>query len=68
MVNKQYNVETLKRDKNNILDASEYPVEQSSKKLDNDFLKKSNLKELSLSDIGRFQYILQMDKEMVSFF
>lgn len=73
MVNKQYNVETLKRDKNNIhskkmLDASEFPVEHSSKKLDNDFLKKSNLKELSLSDIGRFQYILQMDKEMVSFF
>lgn len=66
MVNKQYNIETLKRDKNIIhskkmLDSSECSVQQSSK-LDNG----KDLKELSLSDIGRFQYILQMDKEMVS--
>lgn len=26
----------------------------------------SNMKEMSISDIGRFQYILQMDREMVS--
>lgn len=77
MVNKQYNVETIKRDKNNIhstkkvlddANASEFTIERNSKNLDNgkDFLKRSNLKELSLiSDIGRFQYILQMDKEMV---
>lgn len=27
-----------------------------------------NHKDLSINDIGRFQYILQMDREMVSFF
>lgn len=74
MVNKQYNVETLKKEKNNskkMLDKSSEICSQNSKNLDNgkDILKNSNLKELSkqLSDIGRFQYILQMDKEMVSY-
>lgn len=69
MVNKQYNVETLKMDKNHsemMLDNSSQFCSQNSK--NKDILKNSNLKELPLlSDIGRFQYILQMDKEMVSY-